>query len=234
MISVRGLQLQLGDFRLHDVSFDVPAGKYAVLMGATGCGKTSILEAICGLRSIASGSISLGDRDVTRLRPGERGVGLVPQDGALFPTMNVGRQIAFPLTVRKQAREQTRARVEQLAEELHISHLLARRPQRLSGGERQRVALARALATRPAVLCLDEPLSALDEATRIEVMQLLKEVQASTGVTALHVTHSHSEAAYLADVLFRLEDGRVRAEECAASPNVALHETTASQRSEES
>lgn len=233
MISVCGLQLQLGDFRLRDVSFDVPAGKYAVLMGATGCGKTSILEAICGLRPIAAGSIHLGDRDVTRLRPGERSVGLVPQDGALFPTMNVGRQIAFPLTVRKQAREQTRARVEQLAEELRIAHLLARRPQRLSGGERQRVALARALATRPEVLCLDEPLSALDEATRTEVMQLLKDVQAATGVTVLHVTHSHSEAAFLADVMFRLEDGRVRSEECANPASVKPQEPVASQRSEE-
>jgi ABC-type sugar transport system ATPase subunit len=178
-------------------------------MGMTGSGKTTILEAIIGLRSVAGGRIWLDGNDVTRTKPALRGIGYVPQDGALFSTMTVHDQIALALYVRRVQPDAIRRRVAELAEMLGIADLLDRRPKGLSGGERQRVALGRALSFEPRVLCLDEPLSALDEETRQQMYSLLKRVRAQTGVTALHVTHSHEEAEQLADSVFRLKAGRV-------------------------
>jgi len=201
---------QAGAFRLADVSFTVPTGSYAVLMGRTGCGKTSILEILCGLRPAQSGRVFIGERDVTDLPPGERGIGYVPQDGAMFPTMTVAEQIGFALRLRRKSASEIQDRVNELATHLGVAHLLDRLPQHLSGGERQRVALGRALAAKPSVLLLDEPLSALDEELRDDLATLLKKIQRDLGVTALHITHSRSEAARLADVLFRLDEGRVQ------------------------
>jgi molybdate/tungstate transport system ATP-binding protein len=209
MIEVIDLRIEQGTFRLHDVSFAIPQGKYGVLMGPTGCGKTSILEAICGLRHPAAGRIILAGRDVTRLKPAGRNLGYVPQDGALFQTMTVRRHLEFALRIRGWPRHQREARVAQLASMLGIEHLLHRRPAGLSGGEAQRVALGRALSFQPAILCLDEPLSALDDDTRAAMIDLLKRVQRETGVTALHVTHNRHEAEQLADYRLQLLDGSV-------------------------
>lgn len=210
MIQLDSISWRAGSFRLDDLSMTVPSGKYGVLMGRTGCGKTTLLEIICGLRSPAGGRVLIGGRDVTDEPPGERGVGYVPQDGAMFPTMNVREQLGFALRLRSRPAEEIAERVDELAHELAITHLLERLPNGLSGGERQRVALGRALAARPRVLVLDEPLSALDEELRDGLTTLLRAIQREHGVTALHITHSHAEAAQLADVTFRLEDGRVR------------------------
>ena len=209
MIRLEKITWHADAFRLDDVSFSVPAGSYAVLMGRTGSGKTSLLEILCGLRQPSGGRIWIGDRDVTHLQAGQRGIGYVPQDGALFPTMTVAKQIGFALRIRRRPRDEIAERVRELSAQLGIAHLLDRPPQNLSGGERQRVALGRALAAKPAVLLLDEPLSALDEDTRDEIAALLKQTQRSSGVTALHITHSRREAAQLADAVFQLQDGRV-------------------------
>ncbi len=198
-----------GTFRLEGVSFSVPAASYAVLMGRTGCGKTTLLEILCGLRPPAGGRVFIGETDVTDLPPGERGIGYVPQDGAMFPTMTVREQLGFALAIRRRPASEIAARVKELADHLGIAHLLGRLPQHLSGGERQRVALGRALAAKPSVLLLDEPLSALDEELRDELAALLKRVQQDLGLTALHITHSRHEATQLADVIFRMEAGRV-------------------------
>ncbi|MBM3497065.1 MAG: ATP-binding cassette domain-containing protein [Armatimonadetes bacterium] len=210
MIRVEGVRYRAGRFGLDDVSFAVGAGSYGVLMGATGCGKTTLLEIICGLREVEAGVVMVGEQDVTGEPPGRRGVGYVPQDGALFPAMRVREQIAFALRLRRWASADIEARVGELAGQLQIAHLLDRKPAGLSGGEGQRVALARALAARPAVLLLDEPLSALDDTTREQTAVLLKETQRAQGVTALHVTHSLREAGQLADVLLQMEAGQVR------------------------
>jgi molybdate/tungstate transport system ATP-binding protein len=127
----------------------------------------------------------------------------------LFSKMTVGEQIGLALTIRRVARDAVEQRVRELAELLGIVHLLARKPRGLSGGERQRVALGRALSFRPRVLCLDEPLSALDDETRQQMCRLLDDVRRRTGVTTLHITHNVHEAETLADCLFRLQDGRV-------------------------
>ncbi|MFH1923135.1 MAG: ATP-binding cassette domain-containing protein [Planctomycetota bacterium] len=210
MILIDKLGIQSGKFRLRDVTFEIPSGSYGVLMGKTGSGKTTILEAIAGLRPVTSGRIVLGDVDVTCRKPAERNIGFVPQDAALFSTMSVRDHLAFALVVRRAARADVVATVAQMAELLEIGHLLDRMPERLSGGEKQRVALGRALAFKPATLCLDEPLAALDDDTRAQMMGLLKHVQHETGVTALHITHNRREAAALADVFLELIDGKVR------------------------
>ena len=207
MIQVEDLSVRAGEFALDHISFTIPSGQYGVLMGKTGSGKTTVLEAICGLKKVLSGRILLESDDVTHLKPGERGIGFVPQDGALFSTMTIRDHLAFALVIRKWPSEKIDARVRELADLLGIAHLLVRRPHGLSGGERQRVALGRALASRPHVLCLDEPLSALDDETREEMYVLLRSVREQTGVTALHITHSLREAQALADKLILLKDG---------------------------
>jgi ABC-type sugar transport system ATPase subunit len=209
MIRFENISWSAGTFALSGVSFTVPQGSYAVLMGRSGSGKTSLLELLCGLRFPSSGAIWIGDREITNLTPGERGIGYVPQDGALFPTMTVRENIEFALRIRGESGPGSRAAVESLAERLGIAGVLDRKPQHLSGGERQRVALARALAATPTVLVLDEPLSALDEELREDLARLLKEIQRDLKLTTLHVTHHRQEAAQLADHVLRLEHGSV-------------------------
>ncbi|MBI1374174.1 MAG: ATP-binding cassette domain-containing protein [Phycisphaera sp.] len=207
MIRVENLTIRAGEFRLRDVSFEAPTGSYAVLMGKTGSGKTTLLEGICGLKRIESGSVFLGDRDVTYAKPAERGIGFVPQDGALFRTMTVYDNIAFALTVRGWSDGEIRERVDELAELLGVTHLLDRHITGLSGGEQQRISLGRALAARPSILCLDEPLSALDDDTREEMYTLLRSVREHSHVTTLHITHNIAETQNLADRLFIIANG---------------------------
>jgi ABC-type sugar transport system ATPase subunit len=209
MLSCEELTLAAGAFRMNDISFVVPEGAVGVLMGATGSGKTSLLEAICGLRRIERGTIRLGGNDITCWPIAARGIGYVPQDGAVFPRMTVRENLGFGLMIRRASRRAIDACVEPLAAQLSISHLLDRQAVRLSGGEAQRVALGRALAVGPRLLLLDEPLSALDESTRGQMTNLLKRVQRDRGITALHVTHSWNEAKSLADVLLQIEEGRI-------------------------
>ena len=209
MIQLRDISITAGDFRLSKINFTIPAGKYGVLMGRTGSGKTTVLEAIAGLSNVTAGHIILGDTDVTHLRPSQRNLGYVPQDGALFDTMSVKEHLSFALTIRKITKKEIERRVEELATLLEITDLLERSPVKLSGGERQRVALGRALSFQPTTLLLDEPLSALDETTHDQICGLLSTIQQHTGVTVLHITHSMSEANRLADCLLRIEEGQV-------------------------
>lgn len=209
MIAVEHIAIRQGAFALRDVTFTVPAGRYAVLMGRTGTGKTTLLEAIAGLRPVQEGRVTLSGVDVTRAKAAVRNIGYVPQDVALFTSMTVRDNIGFALHVRRWPRDRMTERVNELAELLGLTGLLDRTTQGLSGGEAQRVALGRALAFRPPVLLLDEPLSALDDATRGEMAALLGSVRRHTSVTVLHVTHNAADADRLADMVFRLESGRV-------------------------
>ena len=197
---------------LEGASVAIPANTYAVLMGPTGCGKTTMLEIICGLRRPTSGRVLLDGVDVTDLEPRERGIGYVPQDLALFPGLSVREQIGFAPKLRGMAPDELNQRVNRLAEQFGITHLLNRLPDMLSGGEKQRVALARALAAQPKLLLLDEPLSALDESMRAEAVALLQRVQLEHALTVLHVTHSSSEAAALGTLHLRMVAGRLEVE----------------------
>src|SRR5882762_3750989 len=210
MIRLDRITVRVGRFELTDVSFEVRPRAYAVLMGRTGSGKTTLVEAICGIKRIDSGAIWLMGREVSGLRPGERGIGYVPQDRALFSTMSVYENLAFALRIRRWSGSEIEKRVGELGELLGIGAILQRRTHGLSGGEAQRVALGRALASRPGILLLDEPLSALDDQTRSEMHELLKAVRSATEVTVLHITHHVADAENLADQLLVLENGKVR------------------------
>lgn len=178
-------------------------------MGKTGSGKTSVLEAICGLRPVTSGTIRLCDQDVTNLRTSERGIGYVPQDGVLFGHMTVKEHLSFALRIRKWPAKQVDERVAELADLLEITNLLSRHPRGLSGGEVQRVSLGRALSFQPSILLLDEPLSALDDETREQMYDVFRRVRQFTNVTALHVTHNRAEANALGDMILTLRNGSV-------------------------
>lgn len=209
MIRVTGLSIRQGDFALREVSFTVPAGGFGVLTGPTGCGKTTLLECLAGLRTPAAGSIFLGDRDVTTLPPAARNVGYVPQDAAVFTQMSVRDNLAFALSLRRIPPGEIGKRVMELAEVLGLGHLLSRRAAGLSGGEAQRVAFGRALAGRPTVLLLDEPFNALDDATTLQLVDQLKTLRDERHTTILHVTHSPGELGRLAEIHLRLQTGTV-------------------------
>lgn len=206
MLSLKNISITQGNFQLSDISLDITKGDYVVLMGKTGCGKTTILESICGLRKIDSGAIWLSGQDITRMKPAERCIGYVPQDGTLFSSMDVRGNLSFSLRIRKWHKKKITARVDELGELLGISHLFDRNITGLSGGERQRIALGRGLAFYPEFLCMDEPLSALDEPTRDEMYALLKTLKKELKITALHITHSLTDAEILADRILRMDN----------------------------
>jgi ABC-type sugar transport system ATPase subunit len=209
MIALENVSIHAGGFSLAGIDLVVPEGSYAVLMGKTGTGKTTILEAICGLRRVTRGTIRVMGRAVTGLKPAERGLGYVPQDRALFHTMTVWEHLAFALRIRRWPRRDIEQRVAELARLLGLEHLLGRKPPGLSGGEAQRVALGRALSFRPPVLLLDEPLAALDQETRAEMHELLQSLRKQAQFTTLHVTHDPGEAQRLGDLLLVLRDGAI-------------------------
>ena len=203
MLQLNNIHISQGQFEIKDYNLHLQKGEYVVLMGKTGCGKTTILEAVCGLRKITAGTIILAGEEITHLKPADRNIGYVPQEGVLFETMSVEENINFPLRIRKWSKAQQKERTEYLCDMMSISHLLSRGVTKLSGGEKQRVALARALSFEPEILCLDEPMSALDEETRPLMYALIEEIRAQLNITALHVSHSLSEAQTLGDRIVR-------------------------------
>jgi len=209
MIRVRGLRFSVGAFALRDISLEIDSSEYFVLLGPTGAGKTLFIECLCGLIRPASGTIEIGGREVTRLAPRLRGIGYVPQHQALFPHLNVRRNITFPLRGRHLSQDSIRERIEPLIELMPLGPLLERWPAHLSGGERQMVALARALATQPDLLLLDEPVSAVDEATREQLCAQLRRIQRQLRVTTIHVSHIVEEAFSVGDRAGILHEGRL-------------------------
>ncbi len=209
MVEVRDLTVHLADFSLGPLSFEVGRGEFFVILGPSGAGKTVLLETIAGIYRPTGGEIVVDGRDITRLPPEMRGVGMVYQDYALFPHISVRSNIEYGLKIKGSSREERRRRVTQLAQLLGIEHLLGRLPPTLSGGEGQRVALARALAPGPKVLLLDEPLSALDPTMREKLSWELKRTNRATGVPFLMVTHDIREALQLGDRVALLRDGKI-------------------------
>jgi len=207
MLSIEGLRRQVGDFRLQVDRWAVSAGQYCVIVGPSGAGKTMLLEMIAGLHPPDAGRIWLDGRDVTDLAPEARGIGFVYQDYWLFENLTVRQNIDFGRRYRRRAANAPAT--DALAERLHITGLLERRPRNLSGGERQRVALARALAIRPKLLFLDEPLGTLDPVTRERVAVELRNCHREFGTTTLHVTHDHEEACLMGEAVAVMLDGRL-------------------------
>lgn len=211
MLKLESLTKRFGEtVAVSELSLEVREGEFLTLLGPSGCGKTTTLRMIAGFETPTEGRILLGERDVTRTPPQKRGFGMVFQNYALFPHLDVFENVAFGLKTRDVSRAEIATRVERALELVDLAGYGKRRVQELSGGQQQRVALARALAPEPPVLLLDEPLSNLDaalrERTRIELRALLEHV----GITAIFVTHDQEEAFALSDRIAVMKDGRLQ------------------------
>lgn len=192
-----------------DVSLTVAPGRVLALVGPSGCGKSTLLRLVAGLLTPSSGSVHLNGEDATRFRAERRRIGYVPQSYALFPHLSVRDNVAYGLAAQKIPRRERRGRVDEVLELTRMTSYADRAPSQLSGGQRQRVALARALATRPRVLLLDEPLSALDPQLRDGMRRDLRGLLAAADCSTIIVTHDQAEALALADEVAVMRDGRL-------------------------
>ena len=209
-LSIRNARKSFGDVNvLNDISIDAAPGDFVVIVGPSGCGKSTLLRAIAGLEDLSSGSIHIGDRDVTALQPSERGIAMVFQNYALYPHLTVYENMAFALRVAKADVNTVDTAVHQAAEILGISHLLDRKPAALSGGQRQRVAIGRAIVRKPQIFLFDEPLSNLDADLRGRMRYEFAQRHRALTTTTVYVTHDQVEAMTLADKIVMLRDGRV-------------------------
>ncbi|HMT13603.1 MAG TPA: ABC transporter ATP-binding protein [Aestuariivirga sp.] len=208
---LRNVSKQFGAFTaVDDVTLSVPHGTFVCMLGPSGCGKTTLLRMIAGLEEPTSGAILLDGEDITKVPTHQRGLGMVFQSLALFPHLNVGDNIAYPLRIRGKSRDEQRARAEELLRLVHLQGYAERPVAKLSGGQKQRVAIARALALSPKLFLLDEPLSALDAKLR-EAMQVeLRQLQQQLGITTIVVTHDQREAMTMADLVVVMGQGKIR------------------------
>ena len=209
-LSLRGLTRLYGPVRaVDDLDLEVPEGAFVTLLGPSGCGKSTTLNLIAGLDEPTSGTIMLGDRDVTNVPPNERRMAMVFQNYALYPNMTVFENIGFSLKLRKRPTAEITERVTAVADMLDIGHLLQRKPAELSGGQQQRVALGRALVKQPLVFLLDEPFSNLDASLRARMRTEVKHLHLALGTTSVFVTHDQEEAMTLSDMICVMRDGKI-------------------------
>ena len=194
---------------VRGINLSLPENTYCCLLGPSGCGKTSLLRMIAGHEDITSGKVFLDNQDISNEPPAARSTSMMFQSYALFPHLKVIDNVAFALKISGVSKTERHARAMELLESVQLHTMSQRYPSQLSGGQQQRVALARALITKPKLLLLDEPLSALDPFLRIEMRSELKLLQRQLGITFVHVTHSQEEAMALADVILVMNDGKV-------------------------
>ena len=215
-----------GSAAVDNISLRIPKASYCCLLGPSGCGKSTTLRMIAGHEQVTSGDILIGDRNVTEAPPASRGTSMMFQSYALFPHMTAVDNVAYSLKVRGVPKAERRARAREFLDLVKMGEFAERLPAQMSGGQQQRVALARALITRPRVLLLDEPLSALDPFLREHMRGELKRLQRELGISFVHVTHSQDEAMALADLVVVMESGHIRqaasAREIFEKPNTAF------------
>ena len=210
-VHIENLDIVLGgNTILKGMNLEVADGEFLVLLGPSGCGKSTLLHTIAGFNDVAEGSIRIGDRDVTWADPKDREIGMVFQSYALYPTMNVERNMSFGLRVARVPAAEIDKRVAKAAEMLHLTELLKRRPAQLSGGQRQRVAIGRAVVRDAKVYLFDEPLSNLDAKLRAELRRELKQLHHQLGATMIYVTHDQVEAMTLADRIAVMKSGVIQ------------------------
>ena len=224
MIKFDNIQIKYGDFvAIDNLNLDIHEGEFFTFLGPSGCGKSTTLRALVGFLDPSSGKIEVNGKDVTKLEPEKRGIGIVFQSYALFPTMTVFDNIAFGLKVKKVSPDVIKAKVAAVAAKIKISdQQLQRNVSELSGGQQQRVALARALVLEPKILCLDEPLSNLDAKLRVDLRKELKRLQKELGITTLYVTHDQEEALTLSDRIAVFNNGYI---EQVGTPMEIYHES---------
>jgi iron(III) transport system ATP-binding protein len=189
------------------LSLEIREGEFFTLLGPSGCGKTTLLRMIAGFNSIEGGAIRFNNTVINNLAPGKRNIGMVFQNYAIFPHMNVAKNVAFGLATRHVGAEEIEKRVRNMLATVRIEALKDRMPERLSGGQQQRVALARAIVIEPDVLLMDEPLSNLDAKLRVEMRNAIKEIQKSVNITTVYVTHDQEEAMAVSDRIAIMKDG---------------------------
>ncbi len=200
---------------VDNLSTTIESGKLVALLGPSGCGKTTTLNMLSGILPVSEGKIFFDSKDVTSLPPEKRGIGLVFQNYALYPHMTVMQNICFPLEIKGLSKAKRISRANELAQLVHITALLDRKPAELSGGQQQRVAIARALAKQPNVLLLDEPLSNLDVKLRVEMREEIRRIQRQANITTIFVTHDQEEASSIADEVLLLKNGVLQQQNCA-------------------
>ncbi|WP_068775867.1 ABC transporter ATP-binding protein [Paenibacillus sp. FJAT-26967] len=205
---------------IKDLNLTIEDGKFTVLVGPSGCGKTTLLRMIAGLDPQTAGSVLINGKDVTRIAPGQRGVAMVFQNYAIYPTMSVRENIEFGLKNNKVPKEERTRLVESISETVGLRPYLDRKPSTLSGGQRQRVALARAMVKKPSVFLMDEPLSNLDAKLRVQMRIELIEMHKKLGTTFVYVTHDQVEAMSMADTIVLMNQGKIQQE---AAPETIYH-----------
>ena len=209
LLSLQHIKKDFGEGEvLSDISLDVHRGEFVTLLGASGCGKTTTLRIISGLETADEGRVLLGGRDMTDLPPEKRPVNTVFQSYALFPHMNVEKNVAYGLRLRGMDKRAIDKRVREMLELVQMSDHARRMPSQLSGGQRQRIAIARALALEPELLLLDEPLGALDLQLRRQMQVELKRLQKQLGITFIYITHDQEEAVNMSDRIAVMRSGR--------------------------
>ena len=201
MIELKDIIVKFGDFEaLHNINVDVKEGEFFTFLGPSGCGKTTTLRTITGFIEPVSGTVSVNDKDITRVPIEKRNIGIVFQSYALFPSMTVYDNIAFGLKIQKLSKTEIDQKVRDIARKVDLSdEQLKKDASQLSGGQQQRVAIARALVTGPSIICMDEPLSNLDAKLRVQLRNELKKMQRDFGITTIYVTHDQEEALTLSD-----------------------------------
>lgn len=209
-VSVQKLQKSYaGSPVFENIDCHIERGEFVTLLGPSGCGKSTLLRCIAGLTPVDSGQILLDGHDIVPLSPQKRGIGMVFQRYALFPNMTVEQNVAFGLRMQKVKADESQARVREVLALVELGNFAGRYPHQLSGGQCQRVALARSLVTRPRLLLLDEPLSALDARIRKHLREQIRAIQRELGLTTIFVTHDQEEALTLSDRIFLMNQGRI-------------------------
>lgn len=210
-IHLDGLVKRYGDVEiLHRIDLDLADKEFTVLVGPSGCGKSTTLRMVAGLESVTEGDIYFDDRRVTDLAPKDRDIAMVFQDYALYPHMNIAKNMSFALRLKREAKDVIDTKVRHVAEMLHIEHLLDRKPAELSGGQRQRVAMGRALVRDSSTFLFDEPLSNLDAKLRLKMRTELAEMRAQLDKNMIYVTHDQVEAMTLGDRIVVMSDGHIQ------------------------